>query len=142
LDCGSCGYEVRGHGGKCHNCRCRLVEAPFEELAEGDSDAEVGYDLSEWEDLEEIVVLGYLVRRLEQRGHGLVAIVAIAVAVRVSYHLYYGWNAIPILLWALASVLVYLRVRRLLPFIICHIAWDVAIPLQAFYPAPTASCGG
>jgi len=83
--------------------------------------------------LEEIVVLGFLVRRLEQLGFGSSWVVVIAVAVRVSYHLYYGWNAVPIALWALASVLVYLRIRRLLPFILCHIAWDVAIPFRAFY---------
>ena len=82
---------------------------------------------------EEIVVLAYLVRRLEQRGYSVASIVAIDWVVRVSYHLYYGWNAIPILLWAVASVVVYLRIRRLLPFIICHIVWDVAIPLRAFY---------
>jgi hypothetical protein len=84
--------------------------------------------------VEEIVVLGYLVRRLEQRGYGVARIVTIAVMVRASYHIYYGWNIIPILLWATASVLVYLRVRRLLPFIICHIIWDISIPLRAFYP--------
>jgi hypothetical protein len=83
--------------------------------------------------VEEVVVLGYLVRRLEQRGYDVSAVVAIAVAVRVSYHLYYGWNVVPIALWALVSVLVYLRIRRLLPFILCHIAWDVAIPVRVFY---------
>jgi membrane protease YdiL (CAAX protease family) len=83
--------------------------------------------------LEEIVILGYLVRRLEQRGFNGIAVVAIDVAVRVSYHLYYGWNVIPIACWALVSVLVYLRVRRLLPFILCHIAWDAVIPFRAFY---------
>jgi hypothetical protein len=85
--------------------------------------------------LEEIVVLGYLVLRLEQRGCSTTTIVLIAVAVRISYHLYYGWNALPIALWALVSVLVYLRVRRLLPFILCHFAWDASIPIRAFYPA-------
>jgi membrane protease YdiL (CAAX protease family) len=84
--------------------------------------------------VEEIVVLGFLVRRLEQRGYNATVVVAIAVAVRVSYHLYYGWNAIPIALWALVSVLVYRRVRRLLPFILCHIAWDAIIPVEYFYP--------
>lgn len=83
--------------------------------------------------VEEIVVLGYLVRRLEQLGLRSSWVVVTAVLVRVSYHLYYGWNAVPIALWALASVLVYLRIRRLLPFILCHIAWDVAIPFRAFY---------
>jgi uncharacterized membrane protein (UPF0136 family) len=84
--------------------------------------------------VEEFVVLGFLVRRLEQIGLRPAWVVVIAVLVRVSYHLYYGWGAVPIALWALASVLVYLRIRRLLPFILCHIAWDAAIPLRAFYP--------
>ena len=84
--------------------------------------------------VEEIVVLGYLVRRLEQRGFSPVVVVAIDVAVRVSYHLYYGWNVIPIACWALASVLVYRRVRRLLPFILLHFAWDAVTPFRAFYP--------
>jgi uncharacterized protein len=83
--------------------------------------------------VEEIVVLGFLVRRLEQLGLRTSWIVVIAVLVRVSYHLYYGWGAIPIALWALATVLCYLRIRRLLPFILCHIAWDAAIPFRAFY---------
>jgi uncharacterized protein len=83
--------------------------------------------------VEEIVVLGFLVRRLEQLGLRPAWVVIIAVLVRVSYHLYYGWGAVPIALWALVSVLVYLRIRRLLPFILCHIAWDVAIPIGAFY---------
>jgi membrane protease YdiL (CAAX protease family) len=48
--------------------------------------------------LEEVVVLGYLVRRLEQRGMNPTAIVVIAVLIRVSYHLYYGWGAVPIAL--------------------------------------------
>jgi hypothetical protein len=83
--------------------------------------------------LEEIVVLGFLVRRLEQLGLHSSWVVIIAVLVRVSYHLYYGWNAVPIAMWALVSVLVYLRIRRLLPFILCHIAWDVGIALRYFY---------
>lgn len=83
--------------------------------------------------VEEIVVLGFLVRRLEQLGLRPAWVVIIAVLVRVSYHLYYGWGAVTIALWALVSVLVYLRIRRLLPFILCHIAWDVAIPIGFFY---------
>lgn len=82
--------------------------------------------------VEEIVVLGYLVRRLEQRGLSTGAIVAIAVAVRVSYHLYYGLGVIPIVLWATASVLLYLKVRRLLPFILCHVAWDTGVFMREF----------
>jgi Type II CAAX prenyl endopeptidase Rce1-like len=84
--------------------------------------------------VEEIIVLGYLVRRLEQRGFSPMVVVAIDVAVRVSYHLYYGWNAVPIACWALASVLAYRRVRRLLPFILVRVAWDAVTPFQAFDP--------
>jgi hypothetical protein len=83
--------------------------------------------------VEEIVVLGFLVRRLEQIGLRTWWVVVIAVLVRVSYHLYEGWYAVPIALWALVTVLVYLRIRRLLPFILCHIAWDVAIPVRFYY---------
>jgi hypothetical protein len=48
--CPTCGYEVRGRGGKCHNCREPLIESTLEELAEGEADDEVGYNLDEWED--------------------------------------------------------------------------------------------
>jgi hypothetical protein len=89
--------------------------------------------------VEEIVVLGYLVRRLEQRGWSTTTIVIVAVAVRVSYHLYYGAGVLPILLWATASVLLYLRIRRLLPFIICHIAWDVGVTMGAHSHGVAAS---
>ena len=83
--------------------------------------------------VEEIVVLGYLVRRLEQRGYSGSLIVLLAVVVRVSYHLYYGWGALAIAIWALASVLLYRRVRRLWPFIICHCAYDAALSLLHTY---------
>jgi membrane protease YdiL (CAAX protease family) len=92
--------------------------------------------------LEEIVVLGYLVRRLEQRGWSVTWIVAVAVAVRVSYHLYYGPGVIPIVLWATASVLFYMRVRRLLPFIICHVAWDTMVTIGPYSHGAALSFDG
>ena len=49
--------------------------------------------------------------------------------VRISYHLYYGWGVLPILAWALASVLVYRRYRRLWPFIVVHALWDLGLIL-------------
>jgi len=89
--------------------------------------------------VEEIVVLGYLVRRLEQRGYGPGLVVLIAVAVRVSYHLYYGWGALSIAVWALASVLLYRRIRRLWPFIICHVCYDAAVAVVHTYPGAFAT---
>jgi hypothetical protein len=75
--------------------------------------------------VEEIVVLGYLVRRLEQLGLRTIWVVLIAVAVRGSYHLYYGWGVLPLLAWATVTVLFYRRYRRLWPFVFVHISWDL-----------------
>jgi membrane protease YdiL (CAAX protease family) len=88
--------------------------------------------------VEEIVVLGYLVRRLEQRGWSAAAVVTVAVLVRVSYHLYYGPGILPIVLWATASVLVYRWLRRLLPFIICHFVWDARIAIKDYFSQTAA----
>jgi len=87
--------------------------------------------------VEEIVVLGFLVRRLEQHGLRPAAVVAIAVLVRISYHVYYGWGVLPILAWALASVLMYQRYRRLWPFIAVHALWDLGLILVPFFGAGT-----
>ncbi len=84
--------------------------------------------------VEEIVVLGYLVRRLEQRGWTSAAVVLVAVLVRVSYHLYYGPGVLPIVLWATVTVLAYRRIRRLLPFIVCHFVWDATIEIHHYSP--------
>jgi membrane protease YdiL (CAAX protease family) len=88
--------------------------------------------------VEEIVVLGYLVRRLEQLGLRPVWVVVIAVAVRGSYHLYYGWDVLPILAWATVTVLLYRRYRRLAPFIIVHILWDTGLFLIGWFTAVEA----
>jgi hypothetical protein len=47
--CATCGYEVDG-GGRCHRCKERLLSSPLAELAEGETDDEVGYRLTGWED--------------------------------------------------------------------------------------------
>jgi membrane protease YdiL (CAAX protease family) len=83
--------------------------------------------------VEEIVVLGFLVRRLEQHGLRPAVVVSLAVLVRISYHVYYGWGVIPIAAWALASVLMYRRYRRLAPFIAVHGLWDLALILVPFF---------
>ncbi|MGO8877390.1 MAG: type II CAAX prenyl endopeptidase Rce1 family protein [Acidimicrobiales bacterium] len=85
--------------------------------------------------VEELVVLGYLVRRLEQLGLRPLWVVVLAVAVRGSYHLYYGWGVLPLLLWATASVLLYRRYRRLAPFIVVHALWDSGIFLSGHFLA-------
>ncbi len=92
--------------------------------------------------VEEVVVLGYLVRRLEQRGWTTTAVVVIAVLVRISYHLYYGPGVLPILLWATATVFAYRKIRRLLPFIICHFVWDAGITINGYSHTAAATFDG
>ena len=75
--------------------------------------------------LEEIVVLGFAYRMLERLGLSDRAILVILVALRMSFHLYYGLTAIVLLPWAFASVIYYRRYRRLWPLIIGHAAWDI-----------------
>ena len=75
--------------------------------------------------VEEIVVLGYLVHRLEQRGWSGWRLVAVCTAVRVSYHLYYGADVLGFVAWGALSVVLYRRRRRLLPFIVVHALWDM-----------------
>ena len=82
--------------------------------------------------VEEIVVLGYLVRRLEQLDVPTGWLLVIAVGVRISYHVYYGWGVLPFIIWALVSVLVYRRYRRLWPFVIVHALWDLGLSLVPF----------
>lgn len=81
--------------------------------------------------MEEIVVLGFLVRRLEQLGLRPTTVVVVAVLVRISYHAYYGWGVLPLFAWALMSVIVYRRYRRLAPFIVVHVLWGATL---AFAP--------
>jgi membrane protease YdiL (CAAX protease family) len=82
--------------------------------------------------VEELVVLGYLVHRLEQLGWRAWQLVAAAVLVRVSFHAYYGPGIVWVIAWAAASVLLYRRVRRLLPFILVHALWDIQAATSDF----------
>jgi membrane protease YdiL (CAAX protease family) len=75
--------------------------------------------------VEEIVVLGFLVHRLEQRGWNGWRLYAVCIAVRISYHLYYGTGSIGLIVWAGMSVFLYRRRRRLLTFIAAHVLWDL-----------------
>jgi membrane protease YdiL (CAAX protease family) len=75
--------------------------------------------------LEEILVLGYLLRRLNQLGVSPAAAIVISAVVRGSYHLYQGFggflgNAVMGLIFGV----LYLRWKRVTPFIIAHALID------------------
>ncbi|MDP9240738.1 MAG: CPBP family intramembrane metalloprotease [Actinomycetota bacterium] len=80
---------------------------------------------------EEIVVLGFAYRMLERAGLSDRAILVILVALRMSYHVYYGVGALILLPWAFLSVVYYRRYRRLWPLIIGHTLWDIFAILTA-----------
>jgi membrane protease YdiL (CAAX protease family) len=84
--------------------------------------------------VEEVTVLGYLVHRLEQRGVPGWAVVATAMLVRVSFHLYYGVGVIWVVAWSGVTVLLYRRWRRLAPFIAAHALWDAQAFGASFFP--------
>jgi membrane protease YdiL (CAAX protease family) len=76
--------------------------------------------------LEEVVVVGYLMTRLEELGWRVRGIIAASALLRGSYHLYQGFggfvgNAVMGVIFAFF----YLRTRRVLPLVIAHTLLDV-----------------
>ena len=75
--------------------------------------------------LEEILVVGYLLRRLDQLGMSPARAIAVSAVVRGSYHLYQGFggfigNAVMGVIFAL----LYFRWKRVTPLIIAHALID------------------
>jgi membrane protease YdiL (CAAX protease family) len=76
--------------------------------------------------LEETIVLGYLVTRLEQLRWSPTAAVAGAALLRGSYHLYQGWGGFAgNLLMGLFFGFLFIRWRRTWPFVVAHFLLDV-----------------
>jgi membrane protease YdiL (CAAX protease family) len=76
--------------------------------------------------LEEIIVLGYLVTRLQQLRWSPLAAVTAAALLRASYHLYQGWGGFAgNLLMGLLFGFLFLRWRRTWPFVVAHFLLDV-----------------
>ncbi|SDQ89132.1 CPBP family intramembrane glutamic endopeptidase [Quadrisphaera sp. DSM 44207] len=76
--------------------------------------------------LEEVVVVGYLLERLQRLGWSVPAVVVASSVLRGSYHLYQGYgpfvgNAVMGVVFALF----YLRVRRVMPLVVAHTLLDV-----------------
>jgi membrane protease YdiL (CAAX protease family) len=80
--------------------------------------------------VEETVVLAFVVTTLRQAGRPLPEVVAVAVALRCSYHDYYGLGVIGIAVWAAVFAWLFLRTGSVLPLIIVHAAWDANIFLE------------
>lgn len=76
--------------------------------------------------LEEVLVAGYLVVRLEQLGWGPRRIVAASAVLRAAYHLYQGFGAaLGNLIMGLIFAEFFRRTRRTVPLVIAHTAIDI-----------------
>jgi len=75
--------------------------------------------------LEEVIVVGYLIRRLEQLGWRVPAAVAASAVLRGSYHLYQGWGGFTgnVALGLFFGSL-FVRWRRTWPLVIAHTLVD------------------
>jgi uncharacterized protein len=77
--------------------------------------------------LEEVVVVGYLLTRLQQMGYRLPAAIACSAVLRGSYHLYQGIGAfVGNVIMGVIFALFYQRTRRVIPLVIAHTIIDVA----------------
>jgi membrane protease YdiL (CAAX protease family) len=77
--------------------------------------------------LEEVIVVGYLIRRLEQLGVAGAAALASSAVLRGSYHLYQGWGGfVGNLALGVFFGWVFLRWRRTWPLVVAHFLIDTA----------------
>jgi len=75
--------------------------------------------------LEEVVVVGYLITRLEQLRWSVPAMIIASALLRGAYHLYQGWPmALGNVVMGLVFAWVYVRQRRLAPLIVAHFLLD------------------
>lgn len=76
--------------------------------------------------LEEIVVVGYLLTRLQQLRWGLPAAIAVSAVLRGSYHLYQGWPmALGNVVMGVAFAWYFARTGRVGPLIAAHAMLDI-----------------
>ena len=84
--------------------------------------------------LEEVVVVGYLLTRLQEMGWRTWAAVLGSSVLRGSYHLYQGFGAfVGNAIMGVVFALFYLRTRRVLPLVIAHLILDVVAYLGYTY---------
>ncbi len=71
--------------------------------------------------VEEVIVVGYLVTRLQDLGWRVPAIIVASALLRGTYHLYQGWPmALGNVVMGVVFVWVYLKTKRLAPLIVAH----------------------
>jgi membrane protease YdiL (CAAX protease family) len=80
--------------------------------------------------LEEVIVAGYLITRLQQLGWSAMAAIAGSALLRGTYHLYQGWGGFAgNLAMGLLFGWVFVRTRRLWPLVVAHFLLDAGAGL-------------
>jgi membrane protease YdiL (CAAX protease family) len=77
--------------------------------------------------IEETVVLGYLVHRLEQLGWSTRYAAIASVGVRASYHVYYGIGVLSVIVYGALVTWIYVARRRLLGLVVGHSLYDALL---------------
>lgn len=75
---------------------------------------------------EEMLITGMVVTTLEQAGFARRAwvIYLVAIALRIPFHLYYGWASLGVICFTAVNVWVYRRWRVLWPIVLAHAVYD------------------
>jgi hypothetical protein len=66
---------------------------------------------------------------LRRAGWSWRRVVIVALLMRLAYHVYYGWPAAGLMVWALLMFFIYLRTRAIIGIIVAHSYWDVTITI-------------
>ncbi len=86
---------------------------------------------------EELVLLGLVVVGLRRAGYSWWVVYLVAIAVRVPFHLYYGWGAFAIAVWPAIAVYLYRRSGAIWGLVAGHALWDLTsfLSVQLQWPA-------
>ncbi|NOW00424.1 CPBP family intramembrane glutamic endopeptidase [Isoptericola chiayiensis] len=75
--------------------------------------------------MEETALLGVVVVALRRAGYSWIIVCITAACVRVPFHLYYGWEALLVSVWAVLLVALYRRTGTLAPIVAEHATWNL-----------------
>lgn len=75
---------------------------------------------------EELALLAVVVTVLRRTGYSWATVAIVAVAVRIPFHMYYGWGALGLSAWALLMVALYRRTGTAVPIAVAHAVFNIA----------------
>ncbi|MGN6090691.1 MAG: CPBP family glutamic-type intramembrane protease, partial [Actinomycetales bacterium] len=79
---------------------------------------------------EELVCLALLVSALRLARQPWLRILALGLVLRLAFHIYYGWPAVFLAVWALSVLLCYAATRRVIGLIVAHSLIDITVTIS------------